>query len=301
MQIQNVAIVGGTHGNELTGVYLLKRWAKLPEEICRSSFSTHTFMGNPKAYELNRRFVDEDLNRCFANSTLASSTKTSYESHRAVFLNQLIGPKEAPRHDFVIDLHTSTSNCGAMIILTNDDPFNLALAAYILLQMPEARIHIIPPIQGESPYLSSLSNHGLVVEVGPIPQGLLCSDAFHLSTSLVRHALDFAHAINEGHSLRLPDAVEVYRFKEAVYYPVDGDAFAGFVHDTLQGADYLPLHPGAPLFETVEGGVITYEGTDTVYPVFVNEAAYYYKGIAMSLCTKELIPVSPFEEFTEGG
>jgi hypothetical protein len=47
---------------------------------------------------------------------MAIRNVVTYESLRAFYLNQVIGPKGAPKHDFIIDMHTSTSNCG---VLTN--------------------------------------------------------------------------------------------------------------------------------------------------------------------------------------
>jgi succinylglutamate desuccinylase len=59
-----------------------------------------------------------------------------------------------------------------------------------------------------------------------------------------------------------------------------------FIHRQIEGRDYLPLHPGQPIFQDVRGWVGKYEGTDTRYPVFINEAAYYYENIAFSLTRK---------------
>lgn len=64
-KIKHVLIVGGTHGNELTGVYLLKKFEQCPELIRRPSFETITLLGNPKAVEAGVRYIDKDLNRCF--------------------------------------------------------------------------------------------------------------------------------------------------------------------------------------------------------------------------------------------
>lgn len=36
--IKTLAITGGIHGNELTGVYLIKKWQKHPELIQRDKF-----------------------------------------------------------------------------------------------------------------------------------------------------------------------------------------------------------------------------------------------------------------------
>lgn len=292
MAIKNVAIVGGTHGNELIGVYLLKRWEQMPQELMRPTLRTELFLGNPKANELNRRFIDEDLNRSFLHTSLEAE-KISYEAHRAAYLNQKIGPKGASQFDFVIDLHTTTSNSGAMVILFDTNPFNLHVAAYIIQQLPGAKIHFIPPSGGDSPYLNSICPQGLAVEIGPIPQALLRSDIFDLTNAVVRHSLDYANAVNLGQKIDLPDSIEVFRSEEIIYFPQENGVFSAIVHKDLQDADYQEINTGDPMFETLTGEIIFYEGTETVYPVFINEAAYYYKGIAMTLCSKEILSLVP--------
>lgn len=85
---RNVAIVGGTHGNERIGVLLAEHWQQQPEPVTRTTFQTkvgslpavdcfyfpsvgnnpripQVLVANPEAVRLNRRFVDVDLNRCF--------------------------------------------------------------------------------------------------------------------------------------------------------------------------------------------------------------------------------------------
>lgn len=47
-----------------------------------------------------------------------------------------------------------------------------------------------------------------------------------------------------------------------------------------QDRDFEPLQPGAPIFQMFNGEDVLYQGEPTVYPVFINEAAYYEKGVA---------------------
>lgn len=47
-----------------------------------------------------------------------------------------------------------------------------------------------------------------------------------------------------------------------------------------QDRDLEPLRPGAPIFQMFNGEDVLYKGASTVYPMFINEAAYYEKGIA---------------------
>ncbi len=65
----------------------------------------------------------------------------------------------------------------------------------------------------------------------------------------------------------------------------------GMIHPQLQFQDYKPLTPGEPIFLTFEGEPIAYEGASTVYPVFINEAAYYEKGIAMCITQQQHVIV----------
>lgn len=53
--------------------------------------------------------------------------------------------------------------------------------------------------------------------------------------------------------------------------------------------DWKPLHPGDPVFVSLDGKIITLDGDCTVYPVFVNEAAYYEKKEAFAKTTKLIL------------
>ncbi len=73
-----IVICGGTHGNELTGVYLAKKHGWL--------------LANQAAVAASRRYIDKDLNRCFALSNL-NSNDNALESTRAREINALLGKK----------------------------------------------------------------------------------------------------------------------------------------------------------------------------------------------------------------
>ena len=122
-KIKTVAIVGGTHGNEFSGIYLLRKWQQ-PTAVVRDSFSVETVFANPKAHDDNKRYVDHDLNRQFSLTDLANNDLASYEQSRAKVINQQIGPKGDARVDFIIDLHNTTSNMGPCLILLQSDSFN---------------------------------------------------------------------------------------------------------------------------------------------------------------------------------
>lgn len=63
------------------------------------------------------------------------------------------------------------------------------------------------------------------------------------------------------------------------------------VHPNLQDKDYIKLKKGDPLFITLEGESIVYDKDEEIYPLFINEAAYYEKGFAMCLTQKKVIKI----------
>lgn len=288
--IQRVAIVGGTHGNEWTGVYLVKKFDRSPMLIHRSSFESITLLANPEAIAANRRYVDRDLNRCFDNADLNNPTLTYYEDRQAKAIATQLGLKNNPKVDFIIDLHSSTANMALTILPSNKHPFNLRLAAYLTEIYPSVRVCFGIQSDRDSPMLRSLCPLGCAIEVGAIPQSTLNAQIFQQTEKLIHSILDYLEAYNQGQLPPVPTYLEIYQATESVDYPrnLEGDLQA-LIHPQLQNKDYEPLHPSDPMFLTWDGNSILYQGESTVFPVFINEAAYYEKGIAMVLTQKQLI------------
>ena len=164
--IERVAIVGGTHGNELTGVYLVKKFERFPQLLHRESFKCVTLLANPQAVVANRRYIDRDLNRSFDNAELANVTSVGYEAQRAQEI-----ARELANIDLIIDLHSSTAQMGLTILPSSRHPFNLRLAAYLSTLHPDVRICYGIGCNSDDPMLRSLSPLGCTIEVGAIAQG----------------------------------------------------------------------------------------------------------------------------------
>ena len=287
--IKNVAITGGTHGNELTGVHLIKHWQSNPGEVKRSSFSTELYLTNPKANKEVRRYIDQDLNRQFKQEDLNNSELTGCEQQQAKALNQQLGPKEDPRVDFIIDMHTTTANMGMSLIFNSSDPLVIGMAFYIQQKMPHATLFYNPSDDRLADnFLTSLGRlGGFLIEVGPIAQGLLNYHVYAETQAAVSHALDYLDMINTGQNLDLPAQRQGYRFTDKIPLPEDNSGeLIAMVHPDLQGQDYKAIHPGDPLFITLAGETITYDGESTVYGAFINEAAYYDQHIGLSFMDK---------------
>jgi len=146
--IKKTVIVGGTHGNERIGVELVNFWKDFDKtQIKRSTFNTKLLIGNYKAVALNKRYCDHDLNRQFITNTskithdndndeknnsedAINIPERSIEKERAIEIQKLIGEKSKPssgwslnsiiKHstDFLIDLHSSTSNVGLVCMIS---------------------------------------------------------------------------------------------------------------------------------------------------------------------------------------
>ncbi|XDV20077.1 hypothetical protein PO909_025459 [Leuciscus waleckii] len=73
-------------------------------------------------------------------------------------------------------------------------------------------------------------------------------------------------------------------------YPRDTNGnITAMVHPHLQDCDWEPLNQGDPMFLTFDGRTILYEGASTVYPTFINEAAYYEKQQAFMTTCGEIL------------
>jgi succinylglutamate desuccinylase len=288
--IRRVAIVGGTHGNEWTGIHLVKKFAHFAELIYRPSFETFTLLANPKAVEANRRYIDRDLNRCFDTEDLSNLALTGYEDRRAKEIAAQLGPKDCPNADAIIDLHSTTANMGLTILPSSTHLFNLRLCAYLSKFYPDVRVLLGVQCSQNSPMLRSLSPLGCTIEVGAVSQGILDARYVEQTEMLVFAMLDYLDAMNRGTPLSIPASLTVYQAISYVDYPRDsvGELQAA-IHPRLQFKDYEPLHQGDPMFLTLAGKSIFYQGESTVFPVFINEAAYYEKGIAMVLTEKQQI------------
>jgi N-acyl-aromatic-L-amino acid amidohydrolase len=286
-QIRRVAIAGGTHGNELTGIYLIKRFENLPNLIQRSSFETVTFIANPKAYEIGKRYLDTDLNRCFLKQDLANPALSTYEAKRALEISQIFGIGGSLEADFIVDLHTTTSNMGLTVILRGLESHYIEFAAYLQSMMPEIKILSSLISNTENSHLDSISEFGCTVEVGAIAQNILDARLFQETEELIYLILDYLEACNQKKEPKVANIPVIYQVTHSIDYPRNKSGeIQAMVHPDLQFRDYESLYPGKPIFVTLEGEEILYEGESIVYPVFINEAAYYEKGIAMCICRK---------------
>lgn len=291
--MKKVAIIGGTHGNELTGIRLVQKWRDNEDIVTRDSLDIRLEYGNPAAIKAKARFVEEDLNRAFHIDDLRNGPGTSLESQRAYQLNDQLGPKfGAPKVDVIIDLHTTTANMGNTIIIYND-PYNLKMAKYIQAQEPTVHVYISDKAMKDTVALQSVAPRGMLLEIGPIPQGVLYHKQFEDMERIAQLALDFIDRSESDPTFDVTGPLEVFQRGTLVSYPTNdsGDIIA-MLHKDIQDMDYCQLNPGDPIFMTFDGKTLYYEGAPG-FPVFINEAAYYEANVAFRMNNKMTLNIEP--------
>ncbi|MBE91139.1 MAG: aspartoacylase, partial [Rhodospirillaceae bacterium] len=194
--------------------------------------------------------------------------------------------------DFVIDIHNTTSEMGATLIILEADEFHIQLARYVKQQMPEANILV----EDEKPYLEhgylcTTGKKGVMIEVGGQPQGVLREDVYLLTQTMAEAILDFCAAYNKGqiNTDALP-ACEAFRLGDNVSFPLDANGKrTAMIHHSLQDNDFKPLIPGAPVFRTFDGKDILWENETETYPHFINEAAYFKLDVAFATAERIML------------
>ena len=162
--LPTVAVIGGTHGNEIAGVNLVRRMLAAPESFERPRIRTLAVIGNPEAVKRCTRFVDCDLNRCMSPQILAGE-EGPYEERRARELAAQLGSAT-----IVLDIHNTTSNAGTMLIVgTDTDPLTLQLLAHLVEQDPSRRVWLNKTLDGtrSASNVGSVAPCDLGLEIGP--------------------------------------------------------------------------------------------------------------------------------------
>ena len=293
-KINRVAIVGGTHGNERIGVKLVEEWesSKQGELTSRSTLAASVLYGNTKAIALNRRFIDSDLNRQFILNEHDGSFKVpdsenniqTYESARAMELNDVLGPKlkqtgplvgakdcVIPRSscgsDFIVDLHSTECDVGTLLMISGeDDCIAYRVAHHIQSMEAYKNVHITCSRGNKdcSYSVDSISPSGIAVEVGPLAHGTVNEVLLERTRGIVFAILDFLESHNQKVLIKLPSTtapesfpnVNYFKFLGAVKYPdIAAASQKVILHPSFSSNHELkPLKDGDLVFQFIDGG-----------------------------------------------
>lgn len=109
-----IAITGCIHGDELVGKKIILQLRKM--KIKKGTLIT--IIANEKAMKEKKRFIDQDLNRSFPGKL-----NGNYEERLAHNILKI-----TKRADFVIDIHSTTTDVKNLAIITKKDKDTLDLA-----------------------------------------------------------------------------------------------------------------------------------------------------------------------------
>ena len=294
MTASDVLLVAGTHGNEVNAPWLLDEWQRTPELIDAHGLTVQPLIGNPDARAANRRYIDRDLNRSFLPERFASDESEALELARARSLVQLHGPHGTHPCRVALDLHSTTAAMGSCLVVYGRRPADLALASLVqgALGLP---VYLHEADDRQTGFLVECWPCGLVIEVGPVPQSLLDVRIVEQTRLAVETCLASLAAARRAAG-RYPRQLVVHRHRCSLDLPRrDGNQISGLLHGDRLGRDWQPLASEDPLFVELCGqGLPAIQGFDGEVgdvPVFINEAAYAEKRIALSLTRREVWPV----------
>ncbi len=295
--INNILIVGGTHGNELSGVQSVSNWlgdTTLALNDLVPSANLHFHLANKGAIKARARFVEEDLNRQFTFAALDTPLRenSSLEKKIAQQFNQAFGPKSPPTAskvsatDFIIDIHNTTSNMGPTLIILVNDEFHQQLARYVKTHMPVSNILIEDQCAFEdNGYLCSVGKKGVMIEVGPQAHGTVRALLYQQTVEMTKLILAYIENVNSQQHKVLPE-VEAFRLGTEIAYPIDAQGNkVAMIHPNLDAKDFTPLINGQACFVDFEGNDIVWQGK-TTYPHFIGEAAYDHLKVAFATADK---------------
>lgn len=265
----NIALIGGTHGNETVGIEVMRIF-KEGEKTFRNPFTC--FWGNPHAFKEKKRYIDTDLNRAFG----AKGIRKGYEQVRAEYLEQQI----KGRYDFAVDLHTTTSNMGATLIINNTHPATKNLCAYLSRIVPDIKLIVEEKLDDDCNHLNRLCPGGVTVEVGPVANNVIAGDIVRKMHHIVESIMGFDFTSEENLS-----KVQYYQMLGAIHFPKEG---GWYIHHNIDQKDFCELKPKDPIFINIKKEELLFKGRQKVYPFFVNEAAYMEKEYAFLYAEKKI-------------
>ncbi|MBS9917664.1 aspartoacylase [Vibrio alginolyticus] len=279
-------IVAGTHGNELSGIYLHKLIKEKRYSVNRSTFSACSTIANSEAVKHNVRYIDTDLNREFS----AMNSNHCPGLHESKIAHQFIEKYANQEKLLIVDLHNTTSNMGATLILLSNDVFYRKLGAYVKQRMPSAHVLFEERKEWqEQPYLCTAGQYGIMIEVGAQAHGALEYSTLELMKQMLTAVLDYVEKHNLNQIGLLSD-YEAFFYTEEIRVPLDQEGMRqALVHPTICGRDFEAVKPGAPLLATFAGYDIHWNGKGEIYPHFINESAYSTANIAMALAKKRRV------------
>jgi aspartoacylase len=185
---------------------------------------------------------------------------------------------------FVLDLHTTTSNMGNTVIISHAQPFNFQVAAELVKNLPDTRVILSP--DPNKKFLASQSEFGMMIEVGPVAHGVIDANILEKTLALITELLK---AVSTPTGMTTGE-IEIYEEIQDVYYPQNENGeLTAIINKDFQGKDFVPVEGSFTPFKAFAGEEQEIRSSEKLYPIFINEAAYYPMKLAFTLCRKRAL------------
>lgn len=281
--IDKIFILGGTHGNEFTGAYIVNNWS----EISRANsigghIKVEAVLTNPLAFEQNARYIDDDLNRAFSIKSLNDINTFGYEQKRAKEINSLVGPKNKTRSNstFLIDMHTTNANMGITLMTSKNDVNKLNLIKYICDRVKGVNVIFTDDEDSDRPFLSSVTEHSLLIEIGGVHNNTLNHTAYESTVKILKLTIEFIGKLKNG-NLQVEKSISIPAFSiiKKVPFPRKADgSLNGVIHKEIQNCDFKKqINKDSKIFMLFDGSIKKLDEDGDFYMSFINESAYYSK------------------------
>lgn len=223
-----VVLFGGTHGNELTGIEVVKKMRDAIENVAEGHVPSlriecgtlYLILGNPRAIERNMRGSEDhaDLNRCFKHDVLEQNDE-SYERQRAKEIAKiLVGA------DISIDLHATNKPSVPFLCCLADEKHEqvyrwfdcdrvLADPRYILANEPVTT----------DEYVDVNGGIGMCYETGFVGDVTRIENVYENVLNVLR---DQKMILDKDASLINTESKQVFELVECIYLTEAGFAFA---------------------------------------------------------------------------
>jgi len=241
-----IVFFGGIHGNEYAGVKALNNVLKHiePKDVNGEIYGV---LGNIKALEENKRFLESDLNRMWTSARLRDLRENDQLTQEQIeqkellgFINVLLATKKGPL--YFIDLHT-TSSKSLPFITINDALINRKFSSYF-------PVPIVLGIEEylDGPLLSYLNT------LGYVSLGFECGQ--HMDPNAVVNCEAFIHlALNSSGHLKLNGIDE----HEKVLKDASGDVssiFEVIYKYHIKPKEDFEMQLGFESFQNIEKGTL---------------------------------------------
>ncbi len=216
---------------------MLEAWRNHPGLLDDAGLKLELVIGNPDARAVCRRYLERDLNRSFSPALLENPDPQEREVPRARHLLERHGPRGRTPCLVAIDLHSTTAAMGNCLVVYGRRKADLALAAG-LQQRLGLPVYLHEGDSAQTGYLVERWPCGLVVEVGPVPQGVLNATIGRQTHLALETALEVLADARAG-ELRQPAELVVHRHLGSIDLPRRGDGSpAAVVHPRRQHRDW---------------------------------------------------------------